>query len=109
MARLTVRLPETLHQQLIELAEDEGVSLNQYIVYSLTRQAKPAYVVTPARLSPSEQQREYQALVRSLRSGSDAEVDEIFAEREPAAPEEGLTPEIVKKLREGRTEKVSTR
>ena len=38
MSRLTLRLPETLHQQLCHLAEDEGVSLNQYIVYALTRQ-----------------------------------------------------------------------
>ncbi|MDK2411268.1 type II toxin-antitoxin system HicB family antitoxin [Aphanizomenon sp. PH219] len=39
MSQLTLRLPETLHQQLIRLAETEGVSLNQYIVYALTRQA----------------------------------------------------------------------
>jgi predicted HicB family RNase H-like nuclease len=36
-------LPETLHQQLAQLAEGEGVSLNQYIVYALTRQAAIAY------------------------------------------------------------------
>ena len=29
MSRLTLRLPETLHQQLAQLAEGEGVSLNQ--------------------------------------------------------------------------------
>ena len=39
MGRLTVRLPEALHQQLEILARDEGVSLNQYLVYALTRQA----------------------------------------------------------------------
>jgi hypothetical protein len=39
MSRLTLRLLETLHQHLIKLAETEGVSLNQYIVYALTRQA----------------------------------------------------------------------
>ncbi|MFO0097762.1 MAG: toxin-antitoxin system HicB family antitoxin [Aphanizomenon sp.] len=33
-----MRLPETLHQHLIKLAEIEAVSLNQYIVYALTRQ-----------------------------------------------------------------------
>ena len=31
MSRLTLRLPETLHQQLVYLAESEGVSLNQYV------------------------------------------------------------------------------
>ena len=45
MSRLTLRLPETLHQQLSEQANREGISLNQYIVYALTRQA--AYTVHP--------------------------------------------------------------
>jgi len=39
MGRLTVRLPDALHRQLENLARDEGVSLNQYLVYALTRQA----------------------------------------------------------------------
>jgi hypothetical protein len=39
MGRLTVRLPDGLHQQLELLARNEGVSLNQYLVYALTRQA----------------------------------------------------------------------
>ncbi len=38
MGRLTLRLPDTLHQQLALLAEEEGMSLNQFIVYTLTRQ-----------------------------------------------------------------------
>lgn len=38
MGRLTLRLPDTLHQQLVSLAEEEGMSLNQFIVYALTRQ-----------------------------------------------------------------------
>ncbi|GBO55043.1 hypothetical protein APA_3093 [Pseudanabaena sp. lw0831] len=29
MGRLTLRLPDTFHQQLIHLAESEGVALNQ--------------------------------------------------------------------------------
>jgi predicted transcriptional regulator len=37
MARLTVRLPDTLHDQLAALAKREGVSLNQFIVYSLSQ------------------------------------------------------------------------
>lgn len=44
MSRLTVRLPESLHRQLTQQAEREGVSLNHYIVYSLTR------IVTAANL-----------------------------------------------------------
>lgn len=37
MSRLTVRLPDSLHHRLTELAGREGVSLNHYIVYTLTR------------------------------------------------------------------------
>jgi predicted HicB family RNase H-like nuclease len=35
---MTVRLPESLHQQLQQLADLEDVSLNHYVVYALTRQ-----------------------------------------------------------------------
>jgi len=37
MGRLTVRLPNTLHQQLVKQAENEKVSLNHYLVFCLTR------------------------------------------------------------------------
>ncbi len=37
MSRMTLRLPESLHRLLAEQAAREGVSLNQYLVYSLTR------------------------------------------------------------------------
>lgn len=37
MNRLTLRLPESLHLALVKQAEAEGVSLNQLIVYLLTR------------------------------------------------------------------------
>ncbi|MGQ9498402.1 MAG: type II toxin-antitoxin system HicB family antitoxin [Desulfotomaculales bacterium] len=34
--RFVVRLPKSLHRQLARLAEAEGVSLNQYVVYLLS-------------------------------------------------------------------------
>lgn len=37
MARLTVRLPDSLHRVLAQRAEAEGVSKNQYIVYALSQ------------------------------------------------------------------------
>jgi len=37
MSRLTVRLPDSLHHRLVQQAEQEGVSLNHYIVYVLTQ------------------------------------------------------------------------
>lgn len=35
--RVTVRMPKSLHKQLNDFAEEEGVSLNQYIVSLLTQ------------------------------------------------------------------------
>lgn len=37
--RVNVRMPKSLHKQLIQNAKAEGVSLNQYLVYSLTQVA----------------------------------------------------------------------
>ena len=37
MARLTLRVPDSLHAQLAERAKQEGVSMNQYIVFALSR------------------------------------------------------------------------
>lgn len=35
--RILVRLPRSLHKRLTEAADIEGVSLNQYILYKLSR------------------------------------------------------------------------
>lgn len=56
MSRLTVRLPESLHERLSRQAEREGVSLNHYIVYTLTR------MTTVADLD--EQRRTFEAMTR---------------------------------------------
>jgi hypothetical protein len=68
MARLTVRLPDTLHDQLIALARSEGVSLNQFIVYSLSRQVtsdmqRPAIAPTTASDLVAEERVDYSASV----------------------------------------------
>lgn len=39
MARLTVRLPDSLHDTLVKRAHAEGVSINQFLVYALTQVA----------------------------------------------------------------------
>lgn len=44
MARLTLRLPETLHRELAHRAEREGVSMNQYLVFLLSRASAVADV-----------------------------------------------------------------
>lgn len=36
--RITLRAPRSLHKELVDQAEREGVSLNQYIVYRLSKE-----------------------------------------------------------------------
>ena len=35
--KIALRIPKTLHQDLIEAAKEEGVSLNQYCLYKLAQ------------------------------------------------------------------------
>jgi hypothetical protein len=101
MSRLTLRLPETLHQQLINLAQEEGISLNQYIVYALTRQISTAYQVTS--ISPEkieEQQRNFDRLINQLGQANSKEIATILSEREISAPEPELTPEAIAIIRD---------
>lgn len=76
MSRLTVRLPDSLHRRLITQAEREGISLNHYIVYSLTR------AVTAADL---ESQREtFEELTRRYPpEEAEAALQELLAARQP--------------------------
>jgi hypothetical protein len=97
MSRLTLRLPDTLHQQLETLAEHEEVSLNQYIVYALTRQVTVAYTVqTLPEKVIAQQKTAYAALLQSLGQASFDELNKVMAERDEVEAESGLTPEIVK-------------
>lgn len=38
MARMTLRLPNTLHDDIARRADAEGVSVNQFVVYALSRE-----------------------------------------------------------------------
>jgi HicB family len=101
MSRLTLRLPETLHQQLAQLAEGEGVSLNQYIVYALTRQAALAdgiQAIPDAEVA--QQQQAFQSLLKQLGQASPSEIESVLATREKTDPEAELSADIVERLQE---------
>jgi|APSaa5957512622_1039677.scaffolds.fasta_scaffold28109_1 hypothetical protein len=97
MSRLTLRLPETLHRQLTDRAGREGVSLNQYIVFSLTRQVTLDYMVHPGP-EPATQQATFSALLERLGRASFDEIQETLEEREEVSSESELTPEVVARL-----------
>jgi hypothetical protein len=100
MSRLTVRLPETLHRQLKGLAKNEEISLNQYIVYALTRQVTLAYTIQAVpEQAVVQQQTLFTALLQSLGQASFAEIEAVMSEREDVAPDSGLSPDVVAQLR----------
>ena len=102
MARLSLRLPDTLHQRLSLQARQEGVSLHQFLLFLLAERTKPAYTVVPADKTPEQQQDELDRLRAKLGSVPDEEVWKILDEREPAPPEAdaGWTPELQQALEE---------
>ncbi len=100
MGRLTVRLPGTLHEQLRLLAEHEGVSLNQYIVYALTRQVTLAYQVRVVSEEDRHRQEEsYGALLEQLEVATTSQVRQALEEREEGEDATGLSSEVVARLR----------
>lgn len=101
MSSMTLELPETLRRRLEVQAQDEGVSLSQFILYTLAQQASIAYYVHP--VSPETQQQEQEAFARLLSrvpAATDEEMEKFLAEREPSEPEPGLSPEIIARLQE---------
>ena len=101
MSRLTLRLPETLHQHLIKLAETEGVSLNQYIVYALTRQAvSTEFIQATPEKEIIEQEQSFKTLLQGLGKASESQIKSVLAEGEVVQPETELTPEIITSLQQ---------
>ncbi len=100
MGRLTLRLPETLHQQLANLAQGEGISLNQYIIYALTRQVSSAYRVEAiSKKDIEKQQNNFDSLITQLGKVEAQEITKILSQREVVQPESELTPDVITRLK----------
>lgn len=100
MSRLTLRLPETLHQQLANLAQGEGISLNQYIIYLLTRQVSSAYTVETISKEELEKQKyNFDNLMATLKKADTKEIETVLSKREVVQPEPELTPDIINRLK----------
>ncbi|MEY2856370.1 MAG: hypothetical protein RLZZ74_679 [Cyanobacteriota bacterium] len=100
MSRLTLRLPETLHQQLTNLAQGEGISLNQYIIYALTRQVSFAYTVqATSKEDIAMQHNNFANLLAQLGEADVKEIEKVLSQREVVQPEPELTPDIINRLK----------
>jgi len=101
MTQLTISLPEPLHHQLMVLANQAGVSLNQYLVNLLTRQTTTTYAVQEVPPSEVAQQRaKFETLLQRLGTASAKEIRDGLAEREVVSPEPELTPDIIYRFRQ---------
>ncbi len=90
MSQLVLDIPETLQQQLERLARNEGVSLSQYILFALTRQATSAYTVKAVSEKEIEHQKnDFANLLQNLGQGSFEEIEQVMREREAAKREKG--------------------
>jgi hypothetical protein len=99
MSRLTLRLPETLHHKLANIAKSEGVSLNQYIVYALSCQIHNSYTIDSLSEKEIEQQKTaFNQLIKDLGNLEDDEIRTILNQREKVDPDEELPLEIRNKL-----------
>ena len=96
MSRFTLRLPETLHHQLVDLAAGEGVSLNQYIVYALTRQVTLTHsVLSVAEADVQQQRQSFNTLRQELGTASPTELIKALSERDLVSPEQALDADTV--------------
>ncbi len=100
MSQLTLPLPKTLHHELEVLADNEGVPLNEYILYILSRQVAKAYTV---QVTPKEalemQDAGFKSLLGKWGKASPAAVDDILIKREVVEPEPELSPDVVETLK----------
>lgn len=101
MSRLTLRLPETLHQQLTHQAEREGVSLNQYIVYALTRQVSQNYTVQALSAENIDQQEQnFKNLSQELGNITTEDIQSILEKRDKVTSENELTSEVIAQFKQ---------
>jgi len=78
MARLTLRVPDSLQVSLSESAKREGVSMNQYLVFALSRIAAADDI--------TRQKEKFDELVsRYSRHESESALSEILKSRLPAS------------------------
>lgn len=74
MSALSLRLPKSLHEQLRELAKEEGVSVNQFIVLAVAE--KVAALSTIEYLEKRAKRGSREKLLEMLKKAPDIEPEE---------------------------------
>ena len=100
MEQLSLSLPESLHRQLAALAQQEGVSLQQFLVHLLAQRAAFYSVRRAPEEEVTRQKDEYSRLLEELGPASHEQIRAALEAREAGEPESGLTPDLVQWLEE---------
>ncbi|HVM72845.1 MAG TPA: toxin-antitoxin system HicB family antitoxin [Anaerolineales bacterium] len=74
MSALSLRLPKSLHEQLRELAQEEGISVNQFIMLAVAE--KVASISTIEYLQKRAKRGSREKLLAVLAKAPDLEPDE---------------------------------
>ncbi len=74
MSALSIRIPKSLHQQLRELANEEGVSINQFVTLAIAE--KIATITTIEYLEKRAQRGSREKLLAALAQVPDVEPKE---------------------------------
>jgi hypothetical protein len=99
VSRVTLQLPETLYRHLASQAQREGVSLQQYILYTLTRQLTHSYTVhVVSEEAVTQQQEQFGVLLEELGQATPPMLTAALAARAPSIPEPELTPDVLTHL-----------
>ncbi|MCO5183786.1 MAG: toxin-antitoxin system HicB family antitoxin [Anaerolineae bacterium] len=78
MTAFTVRLPESLHKQIKQLAKDEGISLNQFLTLAAAEKMSALRTIDYLRLEAEKGSREdFDALLAALPDAPPLPGDEI--------------------------------
>lgn len=78
MSTMTVRLPESLHDQLKDLAKAEGISINQFLVVAAAEKMSAlrtvAYLETEAKLAS---RKDLEGVLKKVRNVQSDEADRL--------------------------------
>jgi len=74
MSALSLRLPKSLHEQLRELAQEDGISVNQFVVLAVAE--KVASISTIEYLQKRAKRGNREKLLAILNNAPDIEPDE---------------------------------
>jgi hypothetical protein len=75
MSALSLRLPKSLHEQLREVAQDEGISVNQFIMLAVAE--KVAAISTMEYLEKRAKRGSRERLLEILNKVPDVEPEEL--------------------------------